>query len=122
MIKYILPLMLFLSPTVASSQYFIDSLEVLPVYIPNSFSPDEDNVNDAWKTFSDIEWDEFLVEVYNAWGDCIWYSTEPDEWWMGEGNMNEPNYYAINGTYYYILKARVGYEYYNKTGCIYKLR
>ena len=122
MLKYILPLMLFLSPNVASSQYFIDSLEVLPVYIPNAFTADNDNVNDAWRTFSDVEWDEFLVEVYNCWGDCIWYSTDPKEWWMGEGNMNEPNYYSINGTYYYTLRGRVGYDYYNKTGCIYKLR
>jgi hypothetical protein len=119
---FIIPLILFLFPTVASSQYWIDSLETLEVYAPNSFTPDEDNVNDAWRTFSDVEWDEFLVEVYNCWGDCIWYSTDPKEWWMGEGNMDEPNFYSINGTYYYVLKARAGQDYCNKMGCIYKIR
>jgi hypothetical protein len=119
---FIIPLILFLFPTVVSSQYWIDSLKTVEVYAPNAFTADNDNVNDAWRTFSDVEWDEFLVEVYNCWGDCIWYSTDPKEWWMGEGNMDEPNFYSINGTYYYVLKARAGQDYCNKMGCIYKIR
>ena len=118
----ITPLITIFSCTVASSQLWIDSLDTTPLYIPNSFTPDGDNVNDAWKTFSDNEWDEFLVEVYNCWGECIWYSTDPGEWWMGEGDIEKPNYYAINGTYYYTVNARKDDEYFSKKGSINKLR
>jgi len=104
------------------SQFWIDSLEVTPIYVPNSFTADNDLVNDAWKTYSDNEWDEFLVEVYNVWGECIWYSTNPEEWWFGQSNMEEPNYYALNGTYKYVVRARIGYDVIHKVGVINKLR
>ena len=111
------------SCTVSSSQLWIDSLDTTPLYTPNSFTPDGDNLNDGWKTFSDNDYDEFLVEVYNTWGECIWYSTDPGEWWMGEGNMDEPNYYSINGTYYYIVKYRIlGDTPRKKIGFINKIR
>ena len=104
------------------SQFWIDSLEVTPIYVPNSFTSDNDLVNDAWKTYSDNKWDEFLVEVYNVWGECIWYSTDPEEWWFGQSNMEEPNYYALNGTYKYVVRARIGYDVIHKVGIINKLR
>ena len=114
--------LLFVFCQTSYSQIWIDSLDLTPIYIPNAFTADNDLVNDAWKTYSDNKWDEFLVEVYNMWGECIWYSTNPEEWWFGQSNMEEPNYYALNGTYKYVVKARLENEVFVKIGIINKIR
>lgn len=92
------------------------------MYIPNSFTANNDGKNDAWKTFSNTKWDNFLVEVYNLWGDCIWYTTDPNEWWMGESDMDEPNYYSVNGSYYYVVTYNIGSNTFRKFGHITKIR
>jgi hypothetical protein len=92
------------------------------IYAPNSFTVDDNNINDAWRTYSDVIWDDFLVEVYNPWGQLVWFSTDPLEWWMGEGDMYNPQHYSMNGSYHYILKARKDNKIYTKLGVIYKLR
>ena len=120
--KYLFLTLFLIVSNITFSQYWIDSLDVTPIYVPNAFTADNDLVNDAWKTYSDNEWDEFLVEVYNMWGECIWYSTDPNEWWFGQSKMEEPNYYALNGTYKYVVKARIGQTIVNKVGFINKLR
>lgn len=92
------------------------------IFIPNSFTSDGDGLNDAWRTYSNVEWDEFRVEVYNPWGTLIWFSNDQNEWWMGESDMYSPMYYSPNGTYQYILIASKDNKRITKKGTIYKLR
>lgn len=96
--------------------------ESIDIYVPNSFTSDNDGLNDAWRTYSDVKWDEFRVEVYNPWGTLIWYSNDQYEWWMGESDMSSPLYYSPNGTYHYVLVASKDNKRITKKGTIYKLR
>ncbi len=68
------------------------------IYIPNSFTPNGDNINDVWQVFgSDLDPDNFLIQVFNRWGDIIFESREPGTAWTG-GN-DGGGYYVPDGVY-----------------------
>lgn len=96
--------------------------QYVEIYIPNTFTADNDGLNDAWKTHSETEWDEFLLEVFNPWGRLIWVTNDPNEYWMGESDPLDPNYYSPNGMYHYVLKVRKGNQICDKKGYVFKLR
>lgn len=107
---------------VAVAQYNPDSTLLSDIYIPNTFTPDGDNINDVWKPVTDVSWDNFMVEVFNVWGECVWYSVDPSEWWMGESDTENPNFYSISGNYYYILTYRKDQKTLKKMGFLYNIR
>ena len=70
-----------------------------PVYIPNSFTPNNDGENDTWGAVTDsFCWDEWLLTVYSRSGEEVWVSTDPDEVWLGGDE-----YYVPDGVYTYKL-------------------
>jgi len=96
--------------------------EISEIYIPNTFTADNNGLNDTWKTHSETLWDEFLLEVFNPWGKLVWVTNDPEEYWMGESDSIDPNYYSPNGMYHYVLKARKGNQTCDKKGYVFKLR
>jgi len=102
---------------VASSQGIIEN----HIYIPNSFVVDGDGYYDGWKTYSDVEWDSFNLEIYNVWGDLIWFSDDPLKWWDGRSGVDS-QYYGNLGTYYYKIKYGIGDVNEEKKGVIYMIR
>ncbi|WP_070137229.1 PKD domain-containing protein [Crocinitomix algicola] len=86
-----------------------DSLAVLVleddyVIAPNSFTPDQDGINDDWSVYvSGFNLDEFYLQVYNRWGEVVWETRNPEEKWNGNG----PNNTVVqDGVYTWYLKAR----------------
>jgi gliding motility-associated-like protein len=74
---------------------------VLPTFIiPNGFSPNGDGYNDLWiidniQLFPDCE-----VEVFNRWGEPLFYSKGYNSPWNGTyGGKPVPV-----GTYYYLIR------------------
>ena len=48
------------------------------VYIPNAFTPNNDGINDGFQVvISDVVY--FEINIFNSWGEEIYYSTDPDE-------------------------------------------
>lgn len=83
------------------SDEFNYDLEVSPeliVYIPNSFTPNEDNINDYF-TVSINEYSSYEMHVYNRWGEVVFYSDNIDLPWNGSSKGND----VLNGTYYYTV-------------------
>lgn len=68
------------------------------VFVPNAFTPDNDGINDAWRPEM-IGVAEYRLEIYNRWGDQIFVTTNPNEYWMGNDQGGQQ--YAPNGTYEY---------------------
>ncbi len=68
------------------------------VFVPNSFTPDGDGVNDAWRPEM-IGVTEYHLEIYNRWGVRIFESDDANEYWMG--NKDGGKYYVENGSYEY---------------------
>ena len=65
-----------------------DTVEVLSdcnpnIYIPNSFTPNNDGVNDEFRIYgSEIDFDRMMI--FNRWGELIFETTALDMGWGGE--------------------------------------
>ena len=54
------------------------------VFIPNSFSPDKNGINDFFfPVIKDISNENYSFTIYNRWGEEIFFSTDMNEKWNG---------------------------------------
>lgn len=83
----------------------------IPVlYIPNSFSPNNDGVNDVL-TVKGSEISEFKINIFNRWGELVFHSDSIFNSWTGEN--------ANVGTYTYTIKVKYNNDqYYTKNGSV----
>ncbi len=61
-------------------------IEPFTVYIPNAFTPDQDEHNNVLVTVVDLEPEEWQFEVYNRWGELLFVSHDPKIGWDGTYN------------------------------------
>jgi gliding motility-associated-like protein len=74
---------------------------VLPPFdIPNGFTPNGDSKNDTWMLDNLYKFPNAEVEVYNRWGEQLFYSRGNYTPWNGNYNGSP----VPVGTYYYIIK------------------
>ncbi len=74
---------------------------VLPPFdIPNGFTPNGDSKNDTWMLDNLFKFPNAEVEVYNRWGEQLFYSRGNYHPWDGTYNGT----LVPVGTYYYIIK------------------
>ena len=76
------------------------------LYIPNSFTPNNDGLNDVFITESARVLRRFEIWIYNRWGQLVFHSTDPTEAW--NGNHADGEYYVPNGLYTYMVKYAFG--------------
>ena len=101
------------SPTLTTTYYVVvtnsagckakDSMivTVLPPFdIPNGFTPNGDGKNDTWMLDNLYKFPNAEVEVYNRWGEQLFYSRGNYQAWGGTYNGSP----VPVGTYYYIIK------------------
>jgi gliding motility-associated-like protein len=68
--------------------------------IPNAISPNNDGKNDVWKLdFITLVYPEATVQVFNRWGQELFYSVGYGIPWGGEFE-GQP---VPDGTYYYVI-------------------
>ncbi len=72
-------------------------------YAPNSFSPNNDGMNDVWIP-SALGVTDYRCEVYNRWGEKIWETLDVGTPWLGQ--IRDGDHYAPDGLYQF----RVWYE------------
>jgi gliding motility-associated-like protein len=70
------------------------------IYIPDAFTPNGDNINDAFGP-SVYGIKEFEMKIYDRWGQIIYHTTEKDKPWDGTINNNETQ----AGVYTYSIVA-----------------
>ena len=93
-------------PTTVDKTVNIKLCSVVPntgnkILIPNAFSPNGDGMNDTWEITSITGNTDAIVEIYNRWGELIFYSKGYTEPWDGT-YKNQP---ALEGTYPYIVRV-----------------
>ncbi len=74
-------------------------------YIPNTFSPNDDDLNDAFGIQgSGILAEEFLMQIYNRWGELIFETVNPSTKWEGKSinGLQVPT-----GVYVYNIEFRL---------------
>lgn len=69
------------------------------IVIPNGFSPNADGKNDTWVIDNIIQFPDCEVEVYNRWGEQLFYSKGYGVPWDGRFKGKD----LPVGTYYYII-------------------
>jgi len=94
----------YLYSTNANGCLFIDSVKVTVIprlMIPNGFTPNNDGINDDWEIDNIGFYPNCEVEVYNRWGQQLFYSKGyPDDGrWDGTFKGKD----LPIGTYYYII-------------------
>ena len=73
------------------------------LFIPTSFSPDGDGVNDVFKVYG-LDTDKLEIEIYNRWGQMLYKSTINNMNWDG----TYANEVLPNGTYVYRIFDETG--------------
>lgn len=77
------------------------------VYVPNSFSPNNDGINDYMKIYSEDTLDVYEFKIFNSWGEVVWVSKDINDKWNGGDD-----YYSPSNIYNYVLKYRInGYSF-----------
>jgi gliding motility-associated-like protein len=77
--------------------YCLDSF----VYIPNTFTPNGDGINDTWKP-SVLGIRDYELWVFNRWGEQLFYSRDSTEYWIPKIN----NVTLQNDVYTYKFKYK----------------
>jgi gliding motility-associated-like protein len=70
------------------------------LYIPNSFSPNSDGINDVFLVEGTGIYD-FELKIFDRWGELIFFTTDPGDAWTG----GFKDYYVPDGVYTYQVKA-----------------
>lgn len=66
----------------------------------NLITPNGDGANDAWVIANVTDFPNSELEIFNRWGDKVFYQKAYDNSWQGTNNSNEP---LPVGAYYYVL-------------------
>ncbi len=77
------------------------------LFVPNSFTPNNDGVNDVWfPVFDELEVVE--ITVFDRWGKIIFEGNKNNFYWSG--NVRNGDHYAQDGTYAYriLYKSKFG--------------
>lgn len=92
--------------------------EFTNIYVPNTFTPNNDGINDVWKPMYNSEcWIDVEYTIFNRWGNVVFRGLNDEVW---DGSMMNGDYYVADGVYTYTLVARRRYnlEYLQSTGTI----
>jgi gliding motility-associated-like protein len=74
--------------------------EVCLPFVPNAFTPNNDNLNEVFRAVVECELEYFSFSIFNRWGAQIFESDVPGDGWNGGLN----GYYAPDGVYYYLIE------------------
>jgi gliding motility-associated-like protein len=74
--------------------------EECPLYVPNVFSPNDDQANDEWQAFLPCRWVRFHLEVFDRWGSLVFVADDPNIAWDGRVKGRE----AATGVYVWHLE------------------
>jgi len=81
--------------TFNSAATFIELGETTGI-IPNVFTPNGDDWNDELVFVGVDHTQDYSIKIFNRWGRMVFESTDPDDYWDGDG--------ASEGTYFYELR------------------
>lgn len=97
---------LYVENAIGCSDSIVGSVYVKPdftLYIPNAFSPNNDDINDRFHISGlNLPDKDFSFRVYNRWGQIVFVSSNPAFEWDGKNN-GEP---VPPGTYVYRMMFR----------------
>ena len=78
------------------------------LYVPNTFTPNGDGLNENFSIVTDPScWDEWDLKIYNRWGNLVWESDSPLEYWDGDGATTAVYVWTLNASMSdFVIKRR----------------
>lgn len=70
------------------------------IYIPNSFTPNNDGFNDVWKPVV-FNLQRYELRIFSRWGEVVFETNDPEMAWTGA--MKDGQYFSPDGIYFYQL-------------------
>ncbi len=68
------------------------------IYMPNSFSPNDDGKNDCYQGYvaPDLDVESFVLKIFDRWGNLMFESNDPNACWNGvhRGRQMQPNVFV----------------------------
>jgi gliding motility-associated-like protein len=93
-----------------SAYFYIDDVSVTEcpeppplvssLIVPNAFSPNGDGINDFFSP-SDTNLSFYTCKIFNRWGNLIFETTNPNQFWDGKYNGGD----CVDGTYFYLIES-----------------
>ena len=81
----------------------VDILPVVTLFFPNAFTPNSDGLNEKFVGVGyKVGIRNYLLQIWNRWGEKIFESTDPDEGWNGTFENNGGN--VQEGVYVYTVR------------------
>lgn len=112
---YIIGLILGMSWGLSAQAPSPNAPQICPVYIPNAFTPNGDNINDQFtlRVSEDCEVLNFSMQIFDRWGRLVYESQSMDEElaWDGQFEGNRLN----GGVYLYKVNIEM-INYNNRNG------
>ncbi len=81
----------------------LNTIPPIEVYIPNSFTPNGDGINDLFGA-KGINVFEFEMWIFDRWGKQVFYTDDIDKKWNGSTNAND--YYTSTTWYTYSVRYK----------------
>lgn len=79
----------------------------LRLFVPNAFSPNNDGLNDGFRPFGQaFGATDYRFEVFNRWGEVVFSSTNPEEYWVGQDQSGSGEHFVRDGQYAYSVQVR----------------
>lgn len=75
-------------------------IQPFTVYIPNAFTPDQNELNNTFNAVISLEVHEWDFKIYNRWGELVFKTEDPGTAWDGTYN----GYLCPDGLYTYVLR------------------
>lgn len=83
---------------------YVEIFDLYNLFIPTSFTPNNDGVNDAFKIEgTDIDPNRFSLQIFNRWGDQVFETSDPAEVWHGPANADSDHFVQDNVYMYRVV-------------------
>jgi gliding motility-associated-like protein len=77
---------------------------IIQVFVPNTFTPDADGINDVFlPVVSGIKEETYKFWIMNRWGDIVFYTEDSSKAWTG--GYQDGEYFIEDGTYVWRIEA-----------------
>ena len=87
----------------------INVKEELVFYVPNTFTPDNDDYNEVFKPvfYSGFDPYDFSLLIFNRWGEIVFESRNAEVGWDGSYGSNNEIEMVQDGTYTWVIRYRI---------------
>lgn len=75
------------------------------LYIPNTFTPNGDGLNEVWKPKgNNVSSEDYHLRIFDRYGHLVFETRDFNEGWNGD--INSSDYYGTDGVYVYVIEAK----------------